>query len=848
MKFTVLILLVLALCWGCISDREPVLRPNVTVELTVRPDPMMTATRSTDETTIRDLNFYLMDKAGRVVVYRYLTTTTLRFECLPGNYLIRIAANVGRSLGETADLSQYKVIYQQDYDILPMFCEQETTISLSSGNVVQLPPICVKRIVAKISCNLTAKPADIELKSVQVMSVPRAAMLSSADAPASVNPDDYTDGPETTLTGQQAAGSYYMLPNPQGINTSITDQKQKNADNAPACASWLLIRATRGSKVLAYSVYLGENNTSDFNVHANCHYTLNITILNDNTVDTRIAAYTATVYDDFGNKKLGGYCVYDPDYCLHVDMVNDNSDLTITGRLELIKGNSTYLEFDRKDAGPTHGFEIYNPKGGNYFYVNYCPPLFTIDNSTLAYRVTLTDEYGFSRQYDFSHEMANVIYVHVGAGGIVTADKSLYSAAGNEGDGKQITALCYENGCRFTAVPDEHYAFEGWYSDAAHTKKLSSAVTYTQRPKAIFTDLYARFRAVDSPLDSKGTANCYIATALNKRYSFDATVQGNGATTLNISPKRLYGTNAKVIWETGTRRGAVISSAEYTDGRIYLVTGPERGNAVIGLFDAAGNCVWSWHIWSVDYDPVLYQQTYSSGAVFMDRNMGALTTDYTNVAARGLYYQWGRKDPFIYPGNCTTYTGIADITYMDGYAYSDIYPNDNNAKSVMTIDWSVQHPTTLMHNLVHQNDKSPLDIMNWLYTAHHNLWGNYTTSSAISSENHKTIYDPCPVGWRVAALEDYKNIQPLSITTPYYARIYYRSTLFANFPLGGHFNGSGFLNNGTTGFCYTNAPYSWNGSAKMFDGLVCGAIIFRTDISAMNYYRSEALPVRCVKE
>lgn len=130
-----------------------------------------------------------------------------------------------------------------------------------------------------------------------------------------------------------------------------------------------------------------------------------------------------------------------PGLRLHVDMVNDNSNLTITGRLELIKGNSTYLEFDRKDAGPIHDFEIYNPKGGNYFYVNYCPPLFTIDNSTLAYRVTLTDEYGFSRQYDFSHEMANVIYVHVGAGGIVTADKSLYSAAGNEGDGKQITAL-----------------------------------------------------------------------------------------------------------------------------------------------------------------------------------------------------------------------------------------------------------------------------------------------------------------------------------------------------------------------------------------------------------------------
>ena len=73
---------------------------------------------------------------------------------------------------------------------------------------------------------------------------------------------------------------------------------------------------------------------------------------------------------------------------------------------------------------------------------------------------------------------------------------------------------------------------------------------------------------------------------------------------------------------------------------------PCGGNAVIGLFDAAGNCIWSWHIWSVDYDPATMAQTYSSGAVFMDRNIGALTTDCTQPSSRGLYYQWGRKDPF----------------------------------------------------------------------------------------------------------------------------------------------------------------------------------------------------------
>ena len=68
MKQTIFILLALALCWGCITDREPTARSKVAVELTVRSDPMTTTTRATDDTTIRDLNFYLMDKAGRVVV------------------------------------------------------------------------------------------------------------------------------------------------------------------------------------------------------------------------------------------------------------------------------------------------------------------------------------------------------------------------------------------------------------------------------------------------------------------------------------------------------------------------------------------------------------------------------------------------------------------------------------------------------------------------------------------------------------------------------------------------------------------------------------------------------------
>ena len=89
---------------------------------------------------------------------------------------------------------------------------------------------------------------------------------------------------------------------------SITDQ-DKNADNAPSCASYLMIRAARGNRTLYYRVYLGRNNTTDFNVGRNTSHTLDITISGDNEVDTRVHGYTLSVTDDFESNRIGDYCV-----------------------------------------------------------------------------------------------------------------------------------------------------------------------------------------------------------------------------------------------------------------------------------------------------------------------------------------------------------------------------------------------------------------------------------------------------------------------------------------------------------------------------------------------------------
>lgn len=256
MKKYLLILAAILLLWGCIAeDRTECTNPRgVFVSLTVRPERMSSVTRSADETAIRDLNLYLYDDNGNVVLHRYQTSATLRFECLPGDYRMCIAANLGRDLGDNPLWEDFTVTHADKYDVLPMAYEGDITIIPSADGMLTLLAVEVQRCVSKISYNITVTPAvaDIELRSVQLFSVPRSVSVFDMAAAPSDDPDDYTDCPEVELSGQQAAGDCYLLPNMQGMVAAITDQRQKNPENAPANASYLLIRAVRGSKILAY--------------------------------------------------------------------------------------------------------------------------------------------------------------------------------------------------------------------------------------------------------------------------------------------------------------------------------------------------------------------------------------------------------------------------------------------------------------------------------------------------------------------------------------------------------------------------------------------------------------------
>ena len=111
----------------------------------------------------------------------------------------------------------------------------------------------------------------------------------------------------------------------------------------------------------------------------------------------------------------------------------------------------------------------------------------------------------------------------------------------------------------------------------------------------------------------------------------------------------------------------LIPGQQAEEGSIAVSTADKVGNAVIGI-RIGGEIRWSWHIWVTRYDPnaelVAFGKIYTwdnngdgvTDYTFMDRNLGAVinkalieNTPADSLAACGLLYQWGRKDPF--PGD-----------------------------------------------------------------------------------------------------------------------------------------------------------------------------------------------------
>ncbi len=248
-----------------------------------------------------------------------------------------------------------------------------------------------------------------------------------------------------------------------------------------------------------------------------------------------------------------------------------------------------------------------------------------------------------------------------------------------------------------------------------------------------------------------------------------------------------------------------VSSVSLKDGYICFSTPAKfiSGNVVIAAFAEEGvtydnievdsdynitnaTLLWSWNIWAAEgYDPEA-SPLIADGKKLMDRNLGApisgigTTGEYEPAAALGNVYQWGRKDPFPnFPdyGNASypcsnysnslfalpTWTPVKALglngqgkqglnAQMFGYKHNDDGSLDLNNAENMPLKSDISAETVKNEVYVGYATRNPYKIIKgtpvssegsyaWLSTkdkSWESLWGA-----------EKTLYDPCPAGWRV---------------------------------------------------------------------------------------------------
>ena len=268
------------------------------------------------------------------------------------------------------------------------------------------------------------------------------------------------------------------------------------------------------------------------------------------------------------------------------------------------------------------------------------------------------------------------------------------------------------------------YTEEGYTSARTVFTDLGNITSALEDYKAPIADTHVSAIPTKGAVDlgSAATANCYVVNEPGV-YTFKA-VKGN-----STEPLASIG-SVEVLWETwGTTEtvtpNSVIAQVDFEKDMVYFRVDENYhpGNAVIAAKNDKGVITWSWHIWmpetaiSEDYHKLSKRTT-------MSRNLGALvdaSVDGASAKSTGLFYQWGRKDPFV---------AVAD--FSTGAPASVSGKAMTKAGAQLSVTDAIKNPTVF---------------------ADYN--GNWTTNGEALWGSTKTMYDPCPPGYRVPYTSEY---------------------------------------------------------------------------------------------
>lgn len=270
---------------------------------------------------------------------------------------------------------------------------------------------------------------------------------------------------------------------------------------------------------------------------------------------------------------------------------------------------------------------------------------------------------------------------------------------------------------------------------------------------------------------------------------------------------------ADVIWQDIPSRAinfcnaaGVVVPGDKFDGKgkkaLYVKAATKvKGNVVVGVKKKGeSDYLWSWHLWLTDEPQEI------SG--FMDRNLGATSATATDgKKTYGLYYQFGRKDPF---------TGDIERYNINGTSIGKTAIESGKVSFAK----AVQNPAIFNSNS--SDCVSPNNYVgkNW---------------NDIVESDGKTFFDPCPEGWRLPTRYEFSSFSTTSFDwDSTNSGITYNNNWFPA-------SGSRLNGDGSYGYYWSALPYSAkNGYCLSFYSGYANP--------SVNNYRANGLSVRCVQE
>ncbi|WP_297117751.1 fimbrial protein [uncultured Porphyromonas sp.] len=267
-----------------------------------------------------------------------------------------------------------------------------------------------------------------------------------------------------------------------------------------------------------------------------------------------------------------------------------------------------------------------------------------------------------------------------------------------------------------------------------------------------------------------------------------ADYNSTGKSTLNRLEKDNKEWHVEVLWSTidptGITSGLKVSKEFYpgVEEQNYMSVKTQGtvqpGSAVVACVRSDNVILWSWHIWVVDKYPWEAIQGINTGRV-MNRNLGAakmpvagsfMDKNWPNPQEMGMYYQYGRKDPFFAYKHLTNnfnesqvpkiyYSRVLDGTQANAtrscglgtdmklYRMRDLIEQptkmgERDAQNEYILEFGSRDPN------VGTNYSVPASLAIW-QGSEFALEANTSVRMNANLTTIKTPFDPSPYGWKV---------------------------------------------------------------------------------------------------